>query len=553
MGSEVQGKLLTAHLPARPPWPRRGIAWSRRRLCACPGGERGATATSFCRRQRTTNSSHRLASRLRRQACAVGGALAVSTIVVPDGQAQNIGPGPVPGITTLPGTNAAQQAMAQSINTFCPTVSKIADPPTASANVMDLATICSAMIGNALQLQGQPSGTLGSYGLSQSGLQAALQGLNGGAEVLAATNQASVAQTTQTSRQIDTIEKRLKELRNGSPVTVAANAAPPGAQLASLGSPASDRQILIAQDGPPQFAYSLGPVGVFVNGLGQFGSRDLTTSENGYSFNNAGFVAGADIRVTPQVIAGLAFGYTQSNTNFDTSSISAPGQSLSGNLMQGNLYATYFPTDALYLNGIAVIGGGNNDSRRHIVIPSANPTVTPAVDRIASGSFGSRIAGFTVAGGYNFPLAGFIVTPNLRFLYQHTGVDSFSEAGAMGADLQFGSSSVNTVATLLGADAQYPMSTSFGALYPIARFRWAHQYNPGNTSVSVAYSNDPTTGLISSFILPGTPTSKNYFDLGVGISLQLVGGQSVFLNYDSVIGISHVSYNSFTAGVRLMF
>ena len=121
----------------------------------------------------------------------------------------------------------------------------------------------------------------------------------------------------------------------------------------------------------------------------------MTTSENGYSFNNAGFVFGADYRITPQLIAGMAFGYTQSNTNFDTS---ASGQSLNGNLLQGNLYATYFPTDAFYLNGIAIIGGGDNISQRHIVIPSMPdnvpivPGVTPAtaVDRIASGSFGSR-------------------------------------------------------------------------------------------------------------------------------------------------------------------
>jgi hypothetical protein len=42
---------------------------------------------------------------------------------------------------------------------------------------------------------------------------------------------------------------------------------------------------------------------------------------------------------------------------------------LSGDLLQGNLYATYFPTDTLYFDGIAMIGGGDNNSRRHIVIP----------------------------------------------------------------------------------------------------------------------------------------------------------------------------------------
>jgi outer membrane autotransporter protein len=120
-----------------------------------------------------------------------------------------------------------------------------------------------------------------------------------------------------------------------------------------------------------------------------------------------------------------------------------------------------------------------------------------------------------------------------------------------GAELQFGSSSVNTVLSFLGADAQYIMNTPFGVLYPIARFHWAHQYSPGNTAVSVAYANDPS--LLSTFVLPGTPTSTNYFDLGIGIALQLSTNSSGFINYDSILGLSHTSYNSFTAGIRMSF
>jgi outer membrane autotransporter protein len=53
--------------------------------------------------------------------------------------------------------------------------------------------------------------------------------------------------------------------------------------------------------------------------------------------------------------------------------------------------------------------------------------------------------------------------------------------------------------------------------------------------------------------MPGTPTSRNYFDLGVGIALQLSRNSSAFINYDSILGISGTTYNSFTAGVRFTF
>jgi outer membrane autotransporter protein len=178
-----------------------------------------------------------------------------------------------------------------------------------------------------------------------------------------------------------------------------------------------------------------------------------------------------------------------------------------------------------------VVGGGNNNSQRQIMLPNTVPGLPG--DRIATGSFGNQIQGVTVAGGYDLPFGPLVVTPIARFLYRHTGVDAMTENGALGADLAFGSSSVNTVLTFLGADAQYTMSTPFGPLYPIARFHWAHLYNPGNTAVSVGYSNDPT--LLSNFILPGTPT-WNYFDLGIGVGLQLSGNSSAFINYDAILG-----------------
>jgi outer membrane lipase/esterase len=507
-------------------------------------------------------------SRVRRQVCVVALGLTVSATFIQLGHAQTLPPyavaasqampglGPT-GLITLPGQNGAQQAMAQSINNVCPTISQGTVFPTPAQ--MDLATICKAMTFNALQVQNQdnPLHFSTSFGLNASQLNGASQQLNGGAELLVPTSQASAVQTTQTSRQTGAIEKRLNELRNWTNGTVVAGAGPVWAgQVAALSTLEPGSQGLIAQNQAPPFAYSIGPFGVFVNGFGQFGSRDLTTTENGYSFNNAGFTAGADYRFTPRLVAGLAFGYSQSNTNFDTSSMSAPGQTLNGNLLQGNLYATYSVTDAWYVNAIGLIGGGNNNSQRHIVFGTNgfDPTTgvtNIAIDRIATGSFGSRVAGMTLASGYDLPFGPLVLTPIARFLYQHTGVKAFSEEGALGADLQYGSSSVNTVLSFLGADAQYAVNTSFGAVYPIARFHWAHQYSPGNTTASVAYSNDPS--LLSSFILPGTSTSRNYFDLGVGVTLPVSGNSSAFANYDSILGINHTTYNSFTAGIRLTF
>jgi outer membrane autotransporter protein len=241
------------------------------------------------------------------------------------------------------------------------------------------------------------------------------------------------------------------------------------------------------------------------------------------------------------------------NTSFDTSTLSAPGQFLHDNSFTGNIYTTVAFTDALYMNAIALVGGGNTNSRRRIVIPNMNPgNGLSAVDQTATGSFGTQTQGVNVSSGYTLPFGSLVVTPIVRFSYQHTGVDGFSE-NAPSVNLRYNSSSISTVLSSLGADAQYTMSTAFGLLYPMARAHWWHQFSPGLTSVPLAYVNDATTTVLSNLILPGIPTSRNYVDLGAGLGLQLSRSGSAFINYDSILGISHTSYNSFTAGVRFTF
>ena len=384
------------------------------------------------------------ASRIRRQICASVPGSIMLMIVLASAHAQTLpsfsGATDLPNLTALPGLNGAQQMMAQSINNVCPTINNIVMTTAATPNQADLARLCSAMIGNALVVQGVPNPSAApdlprNLGLDTSGLQGALQQLNGGAELVVPTSQTSVTQTTQITRQTGAIEERLSQLRNLTTGTVLAGARSPQAgQIAALSTLEPDGRIIVEPGAPLQFAYSTGPLGVFVNGLGQFGSRDMTSTVNAFSFNNAGFIAGADYLFTPQLIAGLAFGYTRSNTNFDTSAVSAPGQFLRGNLLQGNLYATYY-NDAFYLNGIGLIGGSNNDSRRHIVLP--NTVEGLQGDRIAVGSFGSGVQGLSLSAGYSLPFRALILTPTARLLYQHLGVDAFSENGALGADLQY--------------------------------------------------------------------------------------------------------------------
>ena len=471
------------------------------------------------------------------------GVLALAVLIAPGpaARAQSFGSlFPGTGLTTLPGMNTAQAAMAGSIDKVCPTINTLRPGS-------DLANVCNAMIGTALAALGQanPSpGTLPSLGLTVAQTEAALQQINGGAVTLVPTNQVSQLRTVQAQ----VLGARFTALRlhmlasdggGDSVVRVAAND----------GGTASDAPSLLqlAQASPTDVSIWSGKLGLFANILGQFGSRDPTNTQNGFSFNNEGFLLGGDYRFRPDLALGAAFGYNYSSTDFDTNANSAPGQFLHSNLFQFNLYGTYSATDALYFDALASFGFGDTDSKRHILIPG----LPDGGDRTATGNFDGQTAGFAVGGGYNIPFGALTVTPTARLEYQYIHSGGFTESGASGLDLTYSASTQTAILSFIGGQVSYAISTSFGVLSPTLRGNWAHQYNRGRSSITVAYAADPS--LTSAFVMQGDPSDRDYGQIGVGLALQLANGRSAFVNYDAIVGVAGTSYNSFTAGVRFDF
>jgi uncharacterized protein with beta-barrel porin domain len=455
------------------------------------------------------------------------------------------------GLVTLPGLDTAQQTMAQSIDRVCPTINTIAATP----GQRDLANICSAMTGNAVILQGQPNPLgLPTLGLDANGLKDALTQLNGGTELVVPTSQATSLGNQQSNAQSGVIEARLSRLRDRMTGTaLAVNGQPGSYQLA-----ATDAGSGLGGALPPDVGMWNGRLGLFLDGIGQFGSSDTTSRQNGYSFDNGGFVTGLDYQFTSQFAAGLAFGYTRASTDFDVTPTSPSGQYLHSDLLQGNFYATYVIDPSFYLAGAASIGGGTSDSRRHLVIPSATPMPTigcgngfQGIDCFYNGSFGNRSDIASFGGGYVVPLAPWTLTATARFQYSYNHADGFTESGAGGGDLTFGSTSRSAYQSFVGGQVAYALPTAWGILSPLARFEWAHQFNSGNTSVSVAYAEDPS--LLSAFTLAGDSSSSDYVDLGAGVSLQFSPATSGFITYDAIVGLSHTSYNSVIGGIRMRF
>jgi autotransporter-like protein len=87
--------------------------------------------------------------------------------------------------------------------------------------------------------------------------------------------------------------------------------------------------------------------------------------EDGYQATLPTVTIGADYQVTPRLLAGVAFNYTNSNATYDD------GGGFDKNIFAPVLYATYLPFDGAFVNASLGYARSENSNNRKAVVPSA--------------------------------------------------------------------------------------------------------------------------------------------------------------------------------------
>jgi outer membrane autotransporter protein len=311
-------------------------------------------------------------------------------------------------------------------------------------------------------------------------------------------------------------------------------------QLAALGSAADQ----IAQAGA---ASLLDPrLQFFANGSGGFGSRSATGTSDAFDSVSGGVLAGADYRISNELTAGAALGYSRFSADFAGSPDVATGEGVDSDAINLTLYGTYYLPSGFFANALFTYSHAFMSSTRRVTIVSA--TAQPSENRTAEADFGSNQYDVAIGGGYQFSAGAVSITPQARFEYVRTNIDGFTESGAGGLDLQFGSQGLDSVTTAAGLQLSHAVSTSFGILSPTVRGEWIHEF--ANTASSTfKYANDPTE--LSRAGLSFDSPDRDYFTLGAGIAATFASGISGFLDYGTVLGLSNISNHVFTLGARI--
>ncbi len=302
-------------------------------------------------------------------------------------------------------------------------------------------------------------------------------------------------------------------------------------------------------------------LGIFLNLNGGTGSKDESTNEAGFDFNAAGIVAGADYRMTRNLVMGLALGYNQlaSDIDNDGGDVDVSGYGVS-------LYGTYYLQN-LYLNGIATYGRKDYEIKRKVnySVPR-NPADTSGtgdvnVDQAFNGDTNADEYGITVGAGYDVALGGFNIGPFAQLNYFRTDIDGYDEKldgnntdDGFGLALSIENQEIESVSSVVGALASYAIGSSVGVWSPYVKVDWQHEFQDDATELKGSFVNggdDPAAVAENHIIIPLDNADRDFFNLGVGFTATFPRGFSAFVDYATVLALEDITVHQVVGGLRI--
>jgi outer membrane autotransporter protein len=274
--------------------------------------------------------------------------------------------------------------------------------------------------------------------------------------------------------------------------------------------------------------------GIFAKGNAVSGDQRDTPDQMGYSFTSAGLTVGMDYRLTPNLAAGLLFGYTGSRAEVDDN-----GSRMTMDGYTFGAYGTWY-RGRFYVDGQASYGWADYRNTRRIVFPG--------LDRTASSSPGG--SQFTLYGGtgYEIPAGRWTVVPNLSLQYIDLGIDSYTESGAGALDLNVDRQRTQSLQGNFGGKLYYTWETPKSVIMPGISLAWGYEFMRG--------SRDITSRLVqgsSPFSIETVSPDRNFLLAGAGVSMFTRSGTSFHIGYDVQVGENKYAVQSINGVIRVSF
>ncbi len=199
----------------------------------------------------------------------------------------------------------------------------------------------------------------------------------------------------------------------------------------------------------------------------------------GGSSRGSGVVLGADRMLSPDLVAGTAFGFVRATS-------ASAGTSGASDTYTGALYASYTP-DRLVFDGRLALGGTRLSTARSMDLGGSSAALSGK-----AGGFSVLAAG---EAGYRLSVDRFTVKPFVGLVAQSFRRDAFTETGSFG--LAYPVQTFNKLMSTVGVATSAVFTSSEGiSIKPELRLGWGHDWRDDalTTQASLLGGNFVVTG-----------------------------------------------------------
>jgi outer membrane autotransporter protein len=300
--------------------------------------------------------------------------------------------------------------------------------------------------------------------------------------------------------------------------------------------------------------------GSFIDASYGYGSKDPTDLEDAFDFDSQEFTIGIDYRFSSSLVAGLIFGYSDKEIDFN-SALSI----VDGGIVSDGASAILFGMlegDRAYVTASVGYQQLTHDTTRRISYPSFTPGV-PGANSTATSSADSGAFLLTASTGYPFRLGAFAVEPTININYSDITVDAFTERSrrASGStddpfDLRVSEQSFDSMIVAPAVKFQYVFAPSFGALIPYLIGRYHAELSNDARTISSQYADainslSGTAG--TSFAVSTDEPDDAYYTAAAGMTVVVGNGLNGYVQYMKVLEFENYDDAVITGGFRYEF
>jgi outer membrane autotransporter protein len=257
--------------------------------------------------------------------------------------------------------------------------------------------------------------------------------------------------------------------------------------------------------------------------LGNWSERDSDAGAMGYNQELGGLVAGTDRQFTEVLRAGIDTGYTDSDLEWD-------GTEHSGS-MEGKhigLYASVEPGN-FFIDASGSYSDFTADANRIISFNGLSAE--------AESGFDADVWSGMLAGGYNFTISNWQLSPVASLSYARLSQDGFSEYGADFLNLDIAGTEMESLTSTLGFRFSGLIANGKWQFMPSLDLRWLHQFEDEGATVTANFANYES----ATFDVTGISPESDQGILSLGLTSDYGKNISVYVDYGLALADGYIS------------